>query len=130
VIAIDSSAIVAIAFEEPEGALFARTIVQRKTLVGAPVLVEANIVLRRRLSDDADRFIDRMIEMGELTPEPFTADMYLAARDSFARYGKGTGHPAQLNFGDCLSYAVAKVRGIPLLYKGQDFARTDISAAL
>lgn len=64
-----------------------------------------------------------------IIPEPLTFEMYGVAREAFIRYGKGSGHAARLNFGDCLSYAVAKVRGVPLLYKEEDFALTDIPAA-
>ena len=60
----------------------------------------------------------------------FTSEMFAVAADAFDRYGKGRGHRAQLNFGDCLAYAVAKVQNVPLLYKGADFARTDIRPAL
>jgi ribonuclease VapC len=61
---------------------------------------------------------------------PFTLEMYRAASSAFQTYGKGRQHPAQLNFGDCMAYALAKVEGIPLLYKGEDFSRTDIRRAL
>ena len=60
----------------------------------------------------------------------FTMDMYREAVRALERFGKGRGHPAQLNFGDCMAYAVAKVYDLPLLYKGDDFARTDIRSAL
>lgn len=129
-IAVDSSALVAIAFDEPEGEIFISMIARHEAIVGTPVLVETGIVLRSRLSDKADLFLDRLLTQGDLVPEPFTFEMYQAAHEAFNRFGKGRGHPAQLNFGDCLAYAVAKVRGVPLLYKGQDFALTDISAAL
>lgn len=129
-IAIDSSALVAIALREPEREVFNRLLSGTRCMVGTPTLVETRIVLHARLPDMADVFIDRLVERELILPEPFSLDMYRAARDAFARYGKGTGHPAQLNFGDCLSYAVAKVRGVPLLYKGEDFARTDIPAAI
>ena len=129
-IAIDTSALVAIALREPEREAFSRVISDHSCVVGVPTLVETRMVLHARLPGTADAFIDGPIRHGVIFPEPFTLDMYAAARDAFARYGRGTGHPARLNFGDCLSYAVAKVRGIPLLYKGQDFAKTDIRAAL
>ena len=60
----------------------------------------------------------------------FTPEHAEAARDAYVRYGKGSGHPAQLNFGDCLVYGFAKVEGEPLLFKGDDFAQTDLVAAL
>lgn len=129
-IAVDTSVLVAIALKEKERTDFLAKLTEVHAVVGTPTLVEASMVLRSRIPDYYDRFLDSAVRDQMVAPEPFTADMYLAARDAFSRYGKGTGHPAQLNFGDCLSYAVAKVRGVPLLYKGLDFAKTDIPAAL
>lgn len=129
-IAVDSSALVAIAFDEPDADALNRIMSRQAVIVGTPVLVETNLVLRSRLSEKADLFLERMLAAGDLVPEPFTFDMYRAARQAFIAYGRGSGHPARLNFGDCLSYAVAKVRGVPLLYKGEDFAETDIRTAL
>ena len=100
-------------------------------MVGAPTLVETRFVLSSILDDqDADVMIDRLVHEGSLEPVDFTPAMADAAVDAFRRFGKGRGHPAQLNFGDCTSYAVAKVHGVPLLFKGSDFAHTDIRSAL
>jgi ribonuclease VapC len=129
-IAVDTSALVALAVREADADTFALILSRQECIIGTPTLVELTMVLRGRLVDEPDRFIDDVLKKTSLSPEPFTLEMYHAAREAFARYGKGTGHPARLNFGDCLSYAVAKVRGLPLLYKGEDFARTDIPAAL
>ncbi|TDR93405.1 type II toxin-antitoxin system VapC family toxin [Enterovirga rhinocerotis] len=129
-IVVDTSALVAIAFEEPDGDRFSDAIIENGAFVGTPVLVETSLVLRSRMAEEGDLFLDGMLAMGELVVEPFTASMYLAAREAFARYGRGSGHPARLNFGDCLSYAVAKVLSRPLLFKGEDFPHTDIVPAL
>jgi ribonuclease VapC len=65
-----------------------------------------------------------------VTIEPVTVEQAVIAREAYRRYGRGTGHPAALNFGDCFAYALAKATGAPLLFKGNDFARTDITPAL
>lgn len=129
-IAVDTSVLVAIAMQEAERDAFMSILAGRRAIVGTPTLVETSLVLRPRMPSFADGFIDGFVREDVIVPEPFTFEMYQAARDAFARYGKGTGHPARLNFGDCLSYAVAKVHGVPLLYKGQDFVETDIVPAL
>ena len=129
-IAIDTSAIVAIACEEPEAEAFSRVIAVEKGLVTPPVLFEARMVLEQKLTGRAVRFLDAFVQNPQVEAVPFTLDMYRAASSAFESYGKGRGHSAQLNFGDCMAYAVAKVEGIPLLYKGEDFSRTDIRRAL
>jgi ribonuclease VapC len=95
--------------------------------------MEAGLTLLREKQIDAEEAFAEMhhtiryfrIQETELTPR-----MILAALKAYERYGKGRGHPARLNMGDCLSYAAARVLGVPLLYKGEDFARTDIPSAL
>ena len=130
IIAVDTSVLAAIALEEHERSGFLARMSAVRAIIGTPTLVEASMVLRSRMPGFAETFLDNVLRDELVVPEPFTHEMYRAAREAFIRYGKGTGHPAQLNFGDCLAYAVAKVRGVPLLYKGQDFAQTDIPAAL
>ncbi|MGA0597168.1 PIN domain-containing protein [Enterovirga sp. CN4-39] len=78
----------------------------------------------------ADRFLRRFLAEPWTRRVAFSVEMFDAAQVAFRRYGRGRGHPAKLNFGDCMSYAVAKVHGIPLLYKGEDFSQTDIVSAL
>jgi ribonuclease VapC len=91
--------------------------------------LEAHLVLSGRNQVDARDFIDALAAMPNLEVVALASPHFRAARDAFERYGKGRGHPAQLNFGDCLSYAVAKVAGVPLLFVGDDFRHTDIAAA-
>jgi len=129
VIALDSSAIVAIALREPEADKFLDVIALRQAIVGAPTLVETHLVLSRR-THAFEGFLGRFVSPPVVSVVAFTPEMYAVAVDAFDRYGKGRGHRAQLNFGDCLAYAVAKVQNVPLLYKGADFARTDIRPAL
>ena len=97
-------------------------------LIGAPTMVEAAIVLRRLLPEDGQDALDAFITGYNMTLIPFTARHIGAARTAIERFGKGR-HPASLNFGDCMSYAVARVENEPLLFKGNDFAHTDITAA-
>ena len=113
---------------EPEKEEFGRIIVVRQAVVGTPTLVETRLVLSSRM-DQADAFLDGFLRQREVQALAFSMSMYRLATEAFVRFGKGKGHRAQLNFGDCLAYAVAKETGAPLLYKGDDFARTDIRSA-
>ncbi|WP_244593485.1 type II toxin-antitoxin system VapC family toxin [Methylopila sp. Yamaguchi] len=126
---MDSSALVAIAKNESEGEAFAQVIGVAEALVGAPTLLETRIVLQSLMSDGADRFIDDIASNPAVTVVAFTADHYRLAAEAFQRYGRGRGHPAKLNFGDCMSYAIAKFHNAPLLFKGDDFVHTDIEPA-
>ena len=127
-IALDTSAIVAIALGEPEEDEFSREIASREALVGTPTLLEVRVVLTQKI-DDADAFITKFLEPYQVHPVAFSLKMFLAASDAYQRFGKGR-HPAKLNICDCMAYAVAKVHDLPLLYKGTDFAKTDIEPAL
>ncbi len=130
-IAVDNSALVAIAFAEPERDAFLRTIeLQERALVSTVSVVETRMVIHGRRGQRAVILMDDLLRlpMFELVA-PSTAEMDTAYA-AFVTYGKGSGHPAGLNFGDVFSYALAKVRGLPLLYKGDDFSRTDIASAL
>lgn len=129
-IAVDTSAIVAIGLNEPDEVVYTRRIADGQSLVGATTLVEAGLVLSRQLPLFADTFLRGLLARRSVRVVDFSAAMYETAVFAFRRYGKGQGHPAQLNFGDCLSYAVAKVHDVPLLYKGDDFGHTDIRPAL
>ena len=128
-IAVDTSALIAIALKEAEGRIFDELMVKRGALIGLPTLFETRMVLGSLMPDFVDMFLDGLIARPSVTTADFTLEMYRAAVDAFARYGKGRGHPAHLNFGDCLSYAVAKTLALPLLFKGNDFARTDVAPA-
>lgn len=94
--------------------------------VGAATLVETAIVLSRKLVREPRQQLRRFLRDMEVEVIPFTAEHYEVAMDAFERFGKGR-HPADLNFGDCLTYAVARLSGLPLLYTGNDFARTDLA---
>jgi ribonuclease VapC len=130
VIALDTSALIAIAHREERSRVY-RAILQSSTcIVGATTLVETHMVLGGRKAVDPIAFIAALHTELRFQVIPFDLTHFHTARDAFDLYGKGRGHPAQLNFGDCLSYAVAKVAGVPLLYAGADFALTDIASAL
>jgi ribonuclease VapC len=131
VIVADTSAIVAIAFGEPERhALLQAIEAAERTLVSTVSVVEARMVVHGRRGQRAVVLLDDLLRLPlfEIVP-PGPAEMD-AAYAAFVAFGKGSGHAAALNFGDVFSYALAKVRGLPLLYKGDDFAETDIEGAL
>ena len=129
-IVVDTSALVAIAFAEPERGAFSQ-IIQRSTraLVSTVTVVEARMVVHGRRGQRAVILLNDLLRLPAfevVAPGPTEMD---AAYAAFVAFGKGSGHPAALNFGDVFSYALAKVRGLPLLYKGLDFMQTDIESA-
>jgi ribonuclease VapC len=127
VIALDSSAIVAIALQEPEASSFALLIARHDCVVGRPTVLESHMVLRDRSGADGVAVLDRLLAHRTMRVIDFDQRHLAIARSAFDVFGKGQGHPAQLNFGDCMSYAVAKAHGVPLLFKGDDFSKTDIA---
>jgi len=130
-IAIDTSALAAIVFDEDEREQFRAAILSAgHVLLSTPTLLETRIVVRSRLGERGVILLDDLLglPMFELVP-PTPADID-AAYSAFVVYGKGSGHPASLNYGDLFSYALAKTRGIPLLFKGDDFGQTDIESAV
>ncbi len=130
-IVVDTSAIVAIALGETERAAFVRIIERAdRALVSTVAVVEARMVVHGRRGQRAVVLMDDLLRLPsfELVP-PGVAEMD-AAYAAFVAFGKGSGHSAGLNFGDVFSYALAKVRGLPLLFKGDDFSKTDLRSAL
>ena len=130
-IVVDTSAIVAIAFGEAEREDFSRVIQQAsRALISTVSVVEAQMVVHGRRGQRAVVLVDDLLRlpMFELVA-PGPAEMN-AAYAAFVAFGKGSGHPAGLNFGDVFSYALAKTRGLPLLFKGTDFSQTDIACAV
>ena len=126
---LDTSALVSIHIEEPGSQMLFRKIDEAPhVVIGAPILFEAAMVLSGRTGTDARFSLSRGLRRLGVEIVPFTEDHYEAAVTAFLRYGKGR-HPAGLNFGDCMSYGLARVSGLPLLYTGNDFAQTDIPAA-
>ena len=127
-IAVDTSALVAIVLGEPEAEALLDALQQSPVFVSAATLVEAAVVVEARQGPDAARDLDLLVEGAIDRVVAFDAAHARSAVDAWRRFGKGR-HPAALNFGDCLSYATAHVAGAPLLFKGDDFSRTDVSAA-
>jgi ribonuclease VapC len=130
-IALDTSAVIAILQDEPEAPAFLRCIAEADSAcLSAVSFQEASMVLAGRTGDAAVwQELDALITTYSIVIMPYAEDQALIARDAFLRFRKGH-HPARLNCGDCASYALAKQRNIPLLFKGGDFARTDIVPAL
>jgi ribonuclease VapC len=93
-------------------------------------LVETRIVLFSRIGPGAVATLDELMKRAEIIEVSFDAQQSDIAFDAFRRYGKGRGHPAQLNIIDCAAYALARSRNLPLLFKGEDFAQTDVASAL
>lgn len=128
-IALDASALVAIVFKEDPARTFRKSISEFDCILGAPTRLEAEMVVSRRLGRPALDALRLLLAAPTIEIVPFTPDHCDAAFDAFDRFGRGR-HPAKLNFGDCMAYAVAKLANAPLLYKGDDFALTDIRAAI
>ncbi len=129
-IAVDSSALIAILRREPEADAFLRIIADAERCHLSTVSVlETSMVLAGRVGDQASwAELDALTATAAMQVVAQDAEQANAARMAFLRYGKGR-HPAALNLGDCASYALAKLRGLPLLYKGEDFPKTDLIAA-
>jgi ribonuclease VapC len=125
---LDTSALAAVFFGEPEATLFAQLIHDAdRCSISAANFVELSIVVEAQIGADAGRQCDIFFRRAGIIIEPVTVEQAHLARQVFLDFGKGR-HPAGLNFGDCFSYALAKVTGEPLLFKGEDFKRTDISS--
>ena len=128
---IDSSALLAIVLGESEAADFLRAIKSAPVRrISAASFLETGMVLRRDRTGQRQKLFEDLIVALRISIAPVTEQQARVALDAFARFGKGSGHSAGLNFGDCFSYALAKVCSEPLLFKGADFSRTDIQAAL
>ena len=126
---LDSSAIVAIYLREPgHERLIDRIDAAEVVVVGVPTLLESVIVLTARLGRDARPMIFAFLRRLDAEVVPFNQEHLDVAATAFIRFGRAR-HPAALNFGDCMSYAVASVAGMPLLFTGEDFPRTDIAQA-
>jgi ribonuclease VapC len=127
---IDTSAIVAILFGEAEAEAFAEAIEATPVrLMSVASALEATIVIESELGAEGGRELEAMLQTAGISIDPVTTEQLAAARHAFRNFGKGR-HPAALNFGDCFSYALSRTTGEPLLFKGDDFARTDVDRVL
>jgi ribonuclease VapC len=123
---IDSSALVAIINDEPEAERFELAVqADHIRLMSTASYLETAIVVENRLGEHGGRELDLWLHRAVVDLVAVDADQADAARAAHRKYGKGR-HPAGLNYGDCFSYALAKISGQPLLFKGDDFARTDV----
>lgn len=128
---VDSSAVVAVIREEPDATALIEAMIRAERLrMSAATYLETSIVVEARHDPVAVRVVDTILSRFGVELEAFTAEHAQIARAAYRDFGKGSGHPARLNFGGCISYALAKATGEPLLYKGDDFVQTDIRSAL
>lgn len=128
---VDSSALVAILHDEPEAAAFLRAIYAAgQCRVSAANFLETAIVIDAGRSPVASRRFDDLLREAAIVIEPVTEAQAHIARQAHRDFGRGSGHPARLNFGDCFAYALARETGEPLLFKGDDFSQTDIAPAI
>ena len=128
---LDSSALVAILRAEPDAAAFAAEIegaTQRR--ISGVNYVEAAVVIDCSRDPAASRRFDDLLREAQILIEPVTREQARLAREAYRDFGKGSGHPARLNFGDCFAYALAKETGEPLLFKGDDFTHTDVQCVV
>ena len=126
---LDTSALAAILFGESEAGQFTRLIHDADScLISAGNFLELSIVIEAQMGPEGSRQCDMFFRRARIVIEPVTVEQAHLARQAFLDFGKGR-HPAALNFGDCFAYALAKITGEPLLFKGEDFRKTDIVAA-
>jgi len=127
---LDTSALLALLLDEPEAEEF-RTALEEDTtrLVSAATLLETAVVIEARKGDPGGRELDLLMHKAEIVVVPVDAGHVAEERRAFRRFGKGR-HTAGLNFGDVFAYALARIAGEPLLFKGDDFAKTDVSRVI
>jgi ribonuclease VapC len=124
---LDTSSIFAILLAEPEAGILSEMISKdQKRLLSAGTALELMIVLEARKGEAGGRELDLFLHRAKIDIVPFDGEQAEIARQAWRHYGKSN-HPAGLNFGDCFAYALAKISGEPLLFKGDDFNQTDIS---
>jgi ribonuclease VapC len=124
---IDTSALLAILLDEPERRTFNEALEAAESrIMSAATFVEVSMVIESRFGAEGIRDLDLFIERAGIELSPVDSEQAHAARRAFSRFGKGR-HQAGLNYGDCFSYALATVLGEPLLYKGDDFGKTDVT---
>ncbi len=126
-IVLDTSALIAIIFDEPERKRFREILeLENGAIVNAATMIEARMVSHGRAGSPMVGILEEFVTHNRIKTEALTEEHVEIAHHAFVRYGKGSGHRAQLNFGDLFSYALAKARDLPLLYKGNDFSHTDV----
>jgi ribonuclease VapC len=128
---VDTSAVIAVLKEESDAPRFLRvlTLSAEPKRMSAANYLEAAIVVDANRNPLLSRRLDELIVQAEIMAEPVTLEQAEIARAAYRDFGRGSGHPAQLNFGDCFAYALAKSMREPLLFKGGDFSQTDVAIA-
>lgn len=124
--AVDSSVLIAILNREPEAGQFLNALESSQAIIGWPTLFETRIWIMRRNARARSYWLETWLNDGAGETIAFDGELEALAGDAYRRFGKGL-HPAGLNFGDCMAYAVARKHDAPLLFKGSDFARTDVT---
>jgi ribonuclease VapC len=128
---VDSSALIAILTDEPDALALSQVLDRPQTVrLSAASYLETSIVLDKHKDPVLSVKLDGLIESAKMIVEPVTPEQARIARKAYQDYGKGSGHPANLNFGDCFSYALARDKREPILYKGDDFVHTDLRSAM
>jgi ribonuclease VapC len=128
---VDTSALLAILRDEPEASVMAQAIEEAaERRISAATWLEAAAVIDGSRDPVASRRFDELVDVARIAVVPVTEAQARIARAAYRDFGKGSGHPAGLNFGDCFAYALAKDTGEPLLFKGRDFVHTDVVPAL
>jgi ribonuclease VapC len=127
---IDTSALLAILLDERERRIYNEAIeAAASRVISAATFVEVSMVVESRFGAEGLRDLDQFVDRAKIEIAAVDLEQANLARRAFSRFGKGR-HPAGLNFGDCFSYAMAVARGEPLLYKGEDFAQTDVTSVI
>ncbi len=128
---IDSSAVIAILRKEPDWLDLSKALDSAESVrLSAASYLESSIVLDKGRNPVISAGLEDLIEESEIVIEPVTTEQARIARQAYRDYGRGSGHPANLNFGDCISYALARAKREPILFKGDDFGHTDLRSAL
>jgi len=128
---VDTSALIAILRDEEDAMAYARAIATAaSSRISAATYVETAAVIDASRDPIASRRFDDLLHEAQFAIAPVTEVQARIAREAYRDFGRGSGHPARLNFGDCFAYALAKAMNEPLLFKGDDFTRTDITSAL
>lgn len=127
---VDTSALVAIVLHESAYEGYAQILTDQPAKISAASYFEFGLVIDKKRNPQLTRGVDDLLVSAEVTIEPVTERQARIAREAYRDYGKGSGHPASLNFGDCFAYALARDLNEPLLFKGDDFRHTDIKPAI
>lgn len=127
---VDTSALVAIVLHEPAYEGYAEILTAKPARISAASYFEFGLVIDQKRDPKLTRGVDDLMVSAEVTIEPVTERQARIAREAYRDYGKASGHPARLNFGDCFAYALARDLNEPLLFKGDDFRHTDITPAI